>query len=221
MRPTFTGSDRYRVIGLPVFLIRYNDMVSLADDGLSLYLHANNFRIGTAFTYEGGRLDHETSGIFQSGDNRLKGLGDVEASLGVRGFVSYEFRSVYATISATKYIGPDNKGLVLNADVSTPVAVGDWIFRPYARVTWADKSYMQTLFGVTPLQASRSIFPEFQSSSSIEDASAGATIIFRLSEHWFAAVDTNLTEYLNDAANSPLTISNANIQVTAGVGYHF
>lgn len=221
MRPTFAGSDRYRAIGLPVFLIRYNDMVSLADDGLSVYWHTGNFRIGTAFTYEGGRLDHETNGLFESGDNRLKGLGNVDSSLGVRGFVSYQFHSIYADISSTKYFGPDDKGLLVSAGVSAPISRKSWIFRPYARVTWADSNYMQTLFGVTAFQASHSVFTAFNAPSGLEDASAGMTVVYRLNKHWFAAVDANLTQYLSSAANSPITISNTNAQVTAGAGYHF
>jgi outer membrane scaffolding protein for murein synthesis (MipA/OmpV family) len=221
MRPTFPGSDRYRAIGLPIFLIRYNDMVSLADDGLSVYWHTGNLRIGTAFTYEGGRLDHESDGIFNSGDNRLKGLGDVDSSLGIRGFVSYQFDSIYADISATKYIGPDDKGVLVSAGLSSPITIGSWIFRPYGRVTWADDNYMQTLFGVTPLQASRSIFPQFNASSGVEDASGGMTIVYRVNRHWFLGVDANATQYLSSAADSPITISNTNLQVTAGIGYHF
>jgi outer membrane scaffolding protein for murein synthesis (MipA/OmpV family) len=221
MRPTFAGSDRYRGIGLPVLLIRYHDIVSLADDGLSVYWHTGNLRIGTAFTYEGGRLDHETSGIFNSGDNRLKGLGDVDSSLGVRGFLSYEFHSIYAGISATKYVGPDNKGMLVSANLSTPISTHSWIFRPYGRVTWGDDNYMQTLFGVTPLQASRSIFRVFHASSSVQDATGGMTVVYRLNNHWFAAVDANVTQYLNDAATSPITFSNTNAQISAGIGYHF
>jgi outer membrane scaffolding protein for murein synthesis (MipA/OmpV family) len=221
LRPTFPGSDRYRAIGLPVFLVRYNDMISLADDGLSLYWHTGNLRIGTSFTYEGGRLDHESNGIFDSGDDRLKGLGDVDSSLGVRGFISYEFNSIYADISAKKLIGPDNKGILVAAGLSSPITTGNWIFRPYARVTWADDPYMQTLFGVTPLQSARSGFRVFNASSGVEDAAGGITIVYRLSAHWFAAVDTNVTQYLSSAANSPITFSNTNVQVTGGFGYHF
>jgi outer membrane scaffolding protein for murein synthesis (MipA/OmpV family) len=221
MRPTFPGSDRYRAIGLPVFLIRYNDMISLADDGLSVYWHTGNLRIGTAFTYEGGRLDHESDGIFNSGDNRLKGLGDVDSSLGIRGFVSYEFDSIYADISATKYVGPDDKGVLISAGLSAPITVGSWIFRPYGNATWADDNYMQTLFGVTPLQSSRSIFPVFNASSGVEDLSGGLTVVCRFNNHWFAAMDANVTQYLSAAADSPITFSNTNAQVTAGIGYHF
>jgi outer membrane scaffolding protein for murein synthesis (MipA/OmpV family) len=145
----------------------------------------------------------------------------VDSSLGVRGFVSYEFDSIYADISATKLMGPDNKGILVSAGLSAPVTVGSWIFRPYGRVTWTDDDYNHTLFGVTPLQSSRSMFRVFNASSGVEDASGGVTVIYRLSKHWFAAVDANVTQYLSSAANSPITFSNTNAQVTGGFGYHF
>ena len=110
MQPTYQGSDRYRATPVPLVIIRWRDTVSLGVEGLSLYWHHNNLRIGGGVNYEGGRLDHETSGILSSGDNRLRGLGDINAAVGLRGFVSYKAGPVYLDTSAVKYLQGSTQG---------------------------------------------------------------------------------------------------------------
>ena len=203
-------------------IIRWRDAISLGEDGLSLYWHHNNLRVGSGVSYNGGRLDHETSGLFDSGDNRLRGLGDIGASVGVRAFISYKFGPVYLDTSAIKYFGPDNKGLLFNLGASAPLTLTNrLILRPHIRATWADDNYMGANFGVTALQASQSIFPKFIAGAGLENINAGIGIVYILNKHWFAGADASTTQYLSDAARSPITITNTNTIVAAVVGYHF
>ena len=222
MQPTFHGSDRYRVTPIPLVIIRWHDAVSLGVEGLSLYWHDNNFRIGGGVNYDGGRLDHETGGLLSTGDNRLQGLGNIDASVGLRGFVSYKLGPVYFDTSAMKYLGPQNKGALVNVGGSAPFALTkQFIFRPHMGATWGDDNYMQTFFGVSPLQSSRSRFPEFNAGSGVEDVNGGLTIVYLLSTHWFWGADATATQYLGRAARSPITISNTNATVATVIGYHF
>jgi len=222
MQPTFRGSDRYRATPVPLVIIRWRDTVSLGQDGLSLYWHDDNFRIGGGISYDGGRLDHESSGILNSGDNRLKGLGDVDASVGLRGFVSYKMGPVYLDTSLTKYLGSQNKGVVLNFGASAPLALSkQFIVRPHIGMTWADDNYMRTFFGVSSLQASQSIFPQFNAGAGLEDIDGGLTVVYRVNDHWFLGADASATRYLDQAARSPITIADTNATVAAVIGYHF
>ena len=222
MQPTFHGSDRYRATPIPLVIIRWRDTVSLGQDGLSLYWHDGNFRIGGGVSYDGGRLDHESSGILNSGDNRLKGLGDVDASVGLRGFVSYKMGPVYLDTSLTKYLGSQNKGILVNFGASAPLALSkQFIVQPHIRMTWADDNYMQTFFGISPLQASQSIFPQFNTAAGLADIDGGLTVVYRLNDHWFIGADASATRYLDQAARSPITIADTNATVAAVIGYHF
>lgn len=222
MLPTFNGSDRYRATPIPLVIIRWRDTVSLGADGLNLYWHHNKLRIGGGVSYDGGRLDHETNGILNSGDNQLHGLGNIDASVGIRGFVSYNWGPAYLDISATKYIGPQNKGILVTLGAAAPLSLTKrLIVRPHIGITWDDDSYMQTFFGVTPLQSSASIFPQFNAGAGLEDINGGLTVVYHLSQHWFLGADASATQYLADAAKSPITISNTNATVGAVIGYHF
>jgi outer membrane protein len=222
MHPTFPGSDRYRATPIPFVIIRWRDAVSFGQDGLSLYWHDNNLRIGGGVTYDGGRPDHEDGSILSSGDNRLMGLGNIDGSVGLRGFVSYKLGPVYIDSSVLKYIGPQNKGVQVNLGASAPVSLAtQLIIRPHVELTGADDNYMRTFFGVSPIQASRSIFPQFNASAGLEDVSGGLTVVYFLSQRWFVGADATATQYLDQAEKSPITISNTNTTVAAVIGYHF
>jgi outer membrane protein len=222
MEPTFNGSDRYRVIPIPLVIIRWRDVVSLGQDGLNLYWHNDDLRIGGGITYDGGRSDHATNGILSSGDNRLMGLGNVDGSVGFRAFTSYKFGPAFLDSSVIKYIGPQNKGVQVNVGASAPWALTkQFIVRPHIGMTWADDNYMRTFFGVSPIQASRSIFPQFNTGAGVEDLNGGLTIVYLLTSHWVVGADASAKQYLDNAARSPITISNTNTTVAAVVGYHF
>ena len=47
----------------------------------------------------------------------MKGLGDIDSSVGLRAFVSYKWGPAYLDTSATKYLGAQNKGVLVNVAV--------------------------------------------------------------------------------------------------------
>jgi len=55
--------------------------------GLSAYWRHENFRIGGGLTFSAGR--QENSGAFHQGDDRLFGMGEIPAALGIKGFAEY------------------------------------------------------------------------------------------------------------------------------------
>lgn len=63
MRPTFEGSDRYTATPLPLLSVRWRDMISIGDGGLSVYWHRKRFRIGGGLTFDSGRKDHGSGGV--------------------------------------------------------------------------------------------------------------------------------------------------------------
>ncbi|HWM61898.1 MAG TPA: MipA/OmpV family protein [Rhizomicrobium sp.] len=222
MRPTFEGSDRYTVRPLPVLSVTWRDTISLGEGGLSAYWHRKRFRIGAGLTFDAGRKDHSSGGIFESGDDRLKGLGTINAALGLRGFASYRLGPVNFDLSATKFTGRQNDGIVASLGASAPLPLTkQLVVMPHVHASWANGNAMQTYFGVTAAQASASIFPRFNAGSGLRDVRGGVNIIYRLSPRWFVAGDASVTRLMGDAARSPISISDTNVMVTTMIGYRF
>jgi outer membrane protein len=223
LRPTFEGSDRSTIHPLPLLSVKWRDTIFLGEGGLGAQWHRGRFRIGAGLTIDPGRKDHSSGGIFESGDDRLKGLGTINASLGLRGFASYRLGPVEFDSSVTKFISRQNDGVVASLGASLPFALGKaLIVMPHVRAGWVvSGNTMQTYFGVTPAQASTSLFPAFPARSGLRDVRGGINIIYRLNAHWFMSADTSVSRLMGDAAKSPISIDDTNVLVTGLVGYRF
>ena len=218
-RPSFEGSDRSIVRALPFVAVRWRDTISLGEGGLSVTGHLKNFRFGGGLTVDGGRKDHSTGGIFESGDDRLKGLGTIKASPGFRVFASTRLSLFNFEVSAVKSL---NHGMTGTLGLSSALPLGKKLFlMPHVRATWADDKTMQTYFGVTPAQAAASAFPRFNAGSGFKDVRAGANLIYQVNKHWFIGTDVGVTRLLGDAALSPISIRDTNVTVMGMAGYRF
>jgi outer membrane protein len=221
MRPTFEGSDRYRVSPLPVVQVTWDDMVSLGVGGLNAYWHHRNFKIGAGLAFDQGR-DVKSPSLFGEGDVRLKGLGKIDTALGLRGFASYQLGPVDFNVSATKFTGSQNDGLLVNFGARAPLRVlRGLVVIPHIEATWANRNYMETFFGVTPVQSRASIFPQYTAGAGVKDVIGGVNVIYRFNPHWYVAGDASVTQLTGAAANSPVSFSNSNVMLMTMVGYHF
>jgi outer membrane scaffolding protein for murein synthesis (MipA/OmpV family) len=222
VRPTFEGSDRYRVRPLPVLTVNWRDTISFGEGGLSAQLRRGGLRIGGGLTFDGGRKDHDTGGLFSSGDDRLAGMGDIDFALGFRGFASYRLGIFDFSASATKFLGDQNDGVLASFGISAPMPLSKkLIIIPSIRASWADDKYMQTYFGVSALQASRSIFPRFDAHAGFQDVRGGVNLIYNFNRHWFAGANASVSRLTGDSAASPISISNTSNSAVAMIGYRF
>lgn len=220
--PTFEGSDRYRVRPLPVVTVNWRDTISFGEGGLSAQIKRGGLRMGGGLTFDGGRKDHDTGGLFSSGDNRLRGMGDIDFALGFRGFASYRLGIFDFSASATKFVGEQNDGVLATVGISAPLPLGKkLIIIPSVRASWADDKYMQTFFGVNPLQASRSRFPRFNARAGFQDVRGGINVIYSFNRSWFTGANASITQLTGDSAISPISISDTNASGIVMVGYRF
>lgn len=224
VRPTYEGSDRYRVVPAPLVIINrtWADTVSVGSNGLSVYWHENRFRLGAALGIDPGRKDSAGNGIFRNGDDRLKGLGNIEPAAGVRLFGTYSLGRVTFAESVTRFTGGSNGGVQADAGVSAPFVLTERAtITLRAGASWDNGKRMQQFFGVTPTQASSSMFRQFTAHAGVKDVGAGITFRYRLNQHLFLMAGAGVKKLCDDAAHSPITFA-----ATAGVGeimigYHF
>lgn len=221
VRPTFEGSDRYFVSPVPLVSINYNDMISFDTSGLNAYWRKAGLQIGGGLTYNLGRRQGGNS-IFTPGDERLNGLGDIPATLGLRAFANYKLGPVVLGTTLTKYLSEGNNGLLIDALVEVPYRLSERTMitgRLFA--TWADQSYMQTWFGVTPGQSVNSGYAVYEASSGIKNVGLGVSLRHRLGTNWMLSADARLTRLTGSADDSPITVSNVNTSFLAILGYRF
>lgn len=222
VRPTFEGSDRYRFSGLPFITVNWRDTITFGESGLSAQLRSGNLRYGVGLTFDAGRDEGGDGGIFGGGDDRLRGLGQIDFSLGVRGFATWRWSFLEFGAAVTKYTGKQNDGILSDIGVSAALPLGEKLLLvPNIRLGFADDKYMQTYFGVTALQASRSIFPRFDARGGLHQVRGGANLVYSFSDHWFAGVNAGVTHLTGNAAASPISIADTYGTALTFVGYRF
>lgn len=222
LKPTYDGSNSYQASPVLFANINYDDMISLGAGGLNAYWHQDGLRIGGGLTVEGGRKDYRTNGLFDEGDDRLRGLGNIDTAVGLRAFATYDLGFMVIGGSVTKLTRDTNSGSFANMGVSIPYEIsGRLRVSPHLAARWANRNYMQTHFGVTQAQAADSEFPEFSANSGFDDVSAGIDAIYSLHGHWSVMADATLEELTGDARKSPITFSSTDVRLTLITAYHF
>lgn len=220
--PTFEGSDRYKVLPLPIISVTYRDMISFDINGLNAYWRRGGLKLGGGLTFDGGRKDDNNDDIFESGDSRLKGLGDIDSVLGLRAFALYHVGLLDLGASVTKFTGSQNHGVLADVGFGLPYPLTKRLtFTPHLGATWASGNYMQTYFGVTPTQAANSSFTQFSAKSGIKDVDASLSFDYQYSKHWFGSAHLDVKKLTGDAADSPISLSDTQLSVLMMVGYHF
>jgi outer membrane scaffolding protein for murein synthesis (MipA/OmpV family) len=221
VRPTFEGSDRYFVTPVPLVSINYNDMISLDTSGLNAYWRNGGLQIGGGLTYNLGRFQGSNS-AFTPGDERLNGLGDIPAAVGLRAFAKYGLGPVVLGATLTKYLAEGNNGLLVDALVEAPYRLGErTTVTGQLFATWADQNYMQTWFGVTLGQSITSGYAAYQAESGIKNVGLGINLRHRLGTSWVLSADARLSRLTGSAYQSPITVSDTNMSFLAMLGYRF
>ncbi len=223
MRPTYLGSNRYTASPVPLIDIKWNDMLSLGTDGLRLYWHADRLIIGAGLTFDPGRDEKNSDTFsFRPGDDRLKGLGKIDAAVGYQVFASYRLWRVDLHAAAIKFDGNQNDGVMVRYGAALPLPLGSkFVVTPHIDSLWANRSYTQTYFGVTGQQALQSSFAPFGAGSGTLGVTAGLKLNYAFSRHWFVMADASTTMLTGDAKRSPLSYSDTATIVATMVGYHF
>ena len=88
-------------------------------------------------------------------------------------------------------------------------------------LTLADATYMQSYFGVTPLQAGRSAYRVYTPAGGIKSAGIGLGATWFFSESWFLDADLAVSRLLGDAAASPVVRAPLATTFAATVAYRF
>jgi len=221
LRPTFEGSDRYFFTPVPFLSVVYKDMVSFDTSGLNAYWRSGGLQIGGGATYSLGRLQNSNS-VFSQGDERLRGLGDVPAAIGLRAFANYSIGPVTLGTTFTKFLADGNDGILINLSAAMPFKVGDRTTIT-ARLfgTWADQSYMQTYFGITPGQSFNTSYAIYSPGSGVKDFGLNLGVKHEFGRSWLLSADARLARYGGIVENSPLAFSDFNMSFLAMIGYRF
>ncbi|MDZ4189604.1 MAG: MipA/OmpV family protein [Hydrogenophaga sp.] len=223
--PSYEGSSNRRTLAIPYFTMNYRTRdwgeVSVGQYGLVWQaVEAGDLRMGLVVNPDAGRMARQPSKLNpRPGDKRLAGMGEVRESTEAGVLVGYGPFSLLAR----KSLGDSgHKGTQVDMSVAWPLKVSDKVDVSFgAGLTWADKDYMQTYFGVTPAQSLASGFRAYTPKAGVRKFELSANAEYALAKDWKLQGSLALTQLTGDAADSSLVARKSNPSMSLGIAYVF
>lgn len=198
LRPEWDGAKDNDWLVVPDLDVRWGDQFFASfRTGIGWnVINADGLRAGPYAKLKFGRDE--------SDDVALRGLGDVDATVEAGGFVDWARGPFRLSLEVRQGLG-GHEGLVAEAGADLRARLGEQIFASIGpRVRWANDEYMQTYFGVTPVQAGRSGLPVFNAGSGLESTGVNLSVGYRPTDRVVITAFGEVGELQDDAANSPL-----------------
>jgi outer membrane protein len=198
LRPEWDGAKDEEWLVVPDLDVRWGDQFfASVRTGVGWNLvNEGGLRVGPYAKLKFGRDEGD--------DAALRGLGDVDPTVEVGGFVDYGFGPLRASLEVRQGLN-GHEGLVAEAAIDGRARLSDQVFASIGpRVRWGDGSYMQTYYGVTPVQAARSGLPTFAADGGVESVALNATLGWRPNERLVVTAFYERGELQGDAADGPL-----------------
>ncbi|WP_259667163.1 MipA/OmpV family protein [Rhizobium lentis] len=212
--PKFEGSKDFEVMPVPLVSASFfNDYVHVGPTGLLIDIYkVENFKISARGGMEFGRDEDDS--------DHLRGLGDIDSGAKIGGVISYELGPIELSAGIDKIMGGSD-GVTGTFGAEYSHMVGQFILSAGASATWADKNYMKSYFGVTPLQSARSGLETYDAGAGFKRIDLTASVTYLASEHWFIRGQAELGIVTGEARNSPVVQKQTQPSVMMFVGYKF
>ncbi len=178
-----------------------------------------NFSTDTRFEY-GVRV---TAGTGREEPARLHGLGKIPRTVNVGGFANYNATDRCQLQSSARYgSGYDRNGLLIDVGTSYDVfKQGPASVTVDVSVSYADRHYMQSFYGVSADQAIASGYSQYSPPAGQQWATAGLSATAPVSKNALAYVSLEYSHLTGYAASSPYVERRDSTAIEATVVFGF
>jgi MipA family protein len=208
MAPDYEGSNNYKAVAAPFFKFNLGGerSLTLRATELSANLLDHPFlRFGPILNYRFGR-DHNVE------DRVVKHMAEIDGAVEGGGFFGLEFvdkanprKRFITSIDFVGDLGNTYSGYLVS------LSVRGWypLSRAFdlnvgAVAQYADNNYMETYFGVNPIDAKVTGLRQFSAGSGIKDYRLTSALVMHLSPDWHVGAGVQYRRLLEDAADSPV-----------------
>ncbi len=228
--PAFTGSKDYNLSVMPDLRVQYKDrLFASVPEGLGYNVVTrapgqNGWKIGPLAKVEFGRdEDGENAFTLDGGTNALRGMGDIDATLEVGGFVDYRWGVVQSRLELRQGFG-GHEGFVADANLNYADNVGPVRFSVGPRLTYASQDYNQTYFGINAAQSAGTGLAQYNADGGLVSYGFGAFAMMPLAQALSLTAFGGYDWLGDEAADSPLVRQRGDDQQLSlglGLSYRF
>lgn len=213
--PRYAGADARTNVAVPsATVIMANGFFADVINGVGVNLSADpRFEYGLRATVGLGR--DEAAG--------LQGLGRIRDAVNVGGFANYNATERWQVQSSTRYgSGYDRNGLLIDIGTSYDIfQQGPASVSLDLSASYANRSYMQSFYGVSADQAARSGLARYAPRAGQQWTSAGLSVTAPVRRNALAYVSLDYTHLTGYAASSPYARRGDSLTVEASVEFAF
>lgn len=209
--PSYLGDDSYQVMAVPNVRVTYEDVffASMQEGAGYNLIHTDQWRAGPLARYDFGRDEDGDSAFRVSGDKTddLRGLGDVDGSFEIGGFVEYTLDSFSGTLEVLQAMD-GHDGLVGTASLeysgmtSVMGKPAKYSFGP--EIKFADSHYHAAYFGVDARQSAASGLAQYSADAGILSYGVGGSAIIPMTDTISAVAFMRYDRLGEEAADSSL-----------------
>jgi MipA family protein len=227
-QPEYSGAGKQVLKLSPVFFLRYGRLTITNASGFVTrretdvarglgvdLVQGSRLRVNLAVRFDAGRSE--------SSSDALKGLGDIKPTVRVRASASYRLEGPWR-LGASWSADAFGRGGGNSGDVSLgwdhPITDATRLSLGMSLAAAQDR-YMQTYYGITPAQASRTGYPAYEPGSGLRDATIGGGLRHDFGPRWTMLANASATRLLGPAAASPLTTRSTTWGVGAALAWRF
>jgi outer membrane protein len=213
MRPAYEGAKDYEFNPTGFLTLHYLWLPGLGE--VKSGRPTEGFSFGPSFRYVSKRDSNDYAA--------LRGLDNIDAAFELGGRFAYTF-GMFRPWVAVRYGFGGHDGIVGEAGldmVVRPSAETEVTFGP--RTSFANRDYMQTYFGITPLEAVRSGMSAYSPGAGFKGVGAEVIGRYQFTPQWAVIGSIAYERLLGDAADSPIVKTGDENQLTAklGLSYRF
>jgi len=231
--PDYEGSDDAEASISPHVDFRYGGSFLRSGDinpndgflraGLAVFEFSSTPATGNEMRISLGPLVRYRRGREEDDNDVLNGLGEIDKSIEIGGFLETRIGPWMADISVAKDVNNGHKGVIAAFGAKYTARASDRLTIVTGLSTsWVNDDYMQSYFGVTDAQAAQSRLARFDAGGGFKDVGVQVEASYRLSAGWSLEGQAGYWRLLSDAADSPLVDENGSAnQFRALLGFAY
>lgn len=223
--PRYPGAEDNRLRAIPLIGLSYGRFFAGGDPdgggadgpsvGVSLY-RDSSWSLSVALAIGLGDARRE------SDHPDLEGTGDIERATRLVAAGRYRWRWLDIALRVAPDVSGKDQGTLAFLDLAARYrASAKLTLSAGPGITWADDSYMQTFFSVTPEQAASSRLPVYEARGGLHMVRFAVGAAYRIDSEWSLGARLGSGRLAGDAQRSPITRDRDQHLVALFAAYRF
>lgn len=205
--PAFVGSDDYYLLAVPNVRLNYKDTFFASfEEGVGYNaINKNGWRAGPIFRWQMGREEDGDNFFRVAGDetNALRGLGDVDDTPELGGFVEYTWATWSAKAEVRQGLG-GHDGAIGDVSMRYTNHSGHTVYGLGPKMRFVSDDYNDAYFGVNAAQSARSGLSQYSPEGGLLSYGLNGFVRHPFSEALSVTGFAGYDRLAGDAADAPL-----------------